>query len=115
MSVEEQAVVLALLARDFPGVDELRAQVSSAVVSGRCSCGCATVDLRAGKGPRAFASPVQDGILISGTVQGRNDGVLLFVQDGHLSCLEIYSVEDEPAPLPRPEDLVVDAPGGRPV
>jgi hypothetical protein len=54
---------------------------------------------------------VQDGVLISASVQGGDDGVLLFVEGGHLSCLEIYSIEDEPASLPQPEDLIVDSPG----
>ena len=111
LSPEEQAVILALLTQDFPGADELRAQVPSAVVIGHCACGCATVDLRVEAGPRALASPVQDGVLISAGVRGRSDGVLLFVEDGRLSCLEISSVEDEPAMLPRPEDLIIDTPG----
>ncbi|WP_433349149.1 hypothetical protein ACQP25_35820 [Microtetraspora malaysiensis] len=110
LSVEEQAVILALLARDFPGADELRAQVPSAVVSGGCACGCATVNLRAGTEPRALASPVQDGVLISADVRGHSNGVLLFVEEGHLSYLEVYSFEDEPATLPRPGDLIVDTP-----
>ncbi|WP_084259587.1 hypothetical protein [Microtetraspora malaysiensis] len=108
LSVEEQAVILALLAQDFPGADELRAQVPSAVISGRCACGCATVDLRAGTEPRALTSPVQYGVLISAAVRGRSDGALLFVEEGHLSRLEVYSIEDEPAALPRPEDLIVE-------
>ncbi|WP_405143873.1 hypothetical protein OG589_39915 [Sphaerisporangium sp. NBC_01403] len=63
-----------------------------------------------GSRPHAVADPVQDRVLISANVRGRNDGVLLFVAGGRLSCLEVYSVEDEPAPLPHPEDLVVDPP-----
>ncbi|MEU7002993.1 hypothetical protein [Nonomuraea sp. NPDC046570] len=110
LSAEEQVVILALLAQDFPGAEELRAQVPSAVVTGHCGCGCATVNLRPGTGPRALNSPVQDGVLISAYTRGRGDGVLLFVEDGHLSCLEIYATEDEPAPLPHPEDLIVDPP-----
>lgn len=101
-------MILALLVQDFPGADELRAQVPSAVVTRRCGCGCATVDLHVGSGPRALAAPVRDGVLISASVRGRGDGVLLLVEKGRLSCLEVYSIEDEPAPLPRPEDLVID-------
>ncbi|WP_329427016.1 hypothetical protein OG339_42845 [Streptosporangium sp. NBC_01495] len=111
LSAEEQAIILALLTQDFPGVDELRAQVPSAIVAERCGCGCATVDLRAGTKPRALASPVQNGVLISASVRGRDDGVLLFVENGHLSYLEVYSVDDEPASLPQPEDVTVDPPG----
>ncbi|MFC7720526.1 hypothetical protein [Nonomuraea recticatena] len=66
------------------------------------------MDLRVRKDPHALAAPVQDGMLISATVRGRNDGVLLFTKDGRLSCLEVYSAEDDPASLPRPEDLFVD-------
>lgn len=111
LSAEEQAVILALLAQDFPGAEELRAQVSSAVIAGRCGCGCATLDFRSGMGPPALACPVQDGVLISAFTRARGDGVLLFVEDGYLSCLEVYATEDEPAPLPHPEDLIVDPPG----
>ncbi|MEV4186691.1 hypothetical protein AB0J28_35235 [Streptosporangium canum] len=111
LSAEEQAVILALLVQDFPGTDELRAQVPSATVTGGCGCGCATVDLRPGTGPRALDSPVQNGVLVSASVKGDRDGVLLFIEDGYLSCLEIYTTEDEPAPLPHPEDLTVDPPG----
>ncbi|WP_336212560.1 hypothetical protein [Nonomuraea sp. LPB2021202275-12-8] len=108
LSAEEQAVILALLAQDFPGAEELRAQIPSALVTGHCGCGCATVDLRPGTGPRALSSPVQDGLLVSASAHGGGDGVLLFVEDGHLSCLEIYTIDDEPASLPCPADLVVE-------
>ncbi|MEV7012113.1 hypothetical protein [Streptosporangium sp. NPDC051022] len=111
LSPEEQAVILALLAQDFPGADEFRAQVPSAVVTGGCRCGCATVNLRPGTGPAALDSPIRYGVLVSAYVRTRGDGVLLFVEDGHLSCLEVYATEDEPAPLPHPEDLAVDPPG----
>ncbi|MBG0827008.1 hypothetical protein HS041_04425 [Planomonospora sp. ID67723] len=100
--------MLALLTQDFPGAQELRAQVSSAVVVGRCGCGCATVDLRPGSEPPALEAPVQDGVLVSAHTRTRGDGVLLFVEDGHLSYLEVYATEDEPAPLPHPEDLTVE-------
>lgn len=110
LSAEEHAVIMALLAQDFPGAGPLRAQVPFATVTGGCGCGCATVDLRVREEPHVPAAPVQDGMLISATVRGRNDGVLLFTKDGRLSCLEVYSVEDEPASLPRPEDLFVDRP-----
>jgi hypothetical protein len=110
LSREEQAVILALLAQDIPGAEELRAQVPSAVVTGCCGCGCATVNLRPGAGSPALNTPVQDSVLVSAHTRTRGDGVLLFVKDGYLSCLEIYATEDEPAPLPLPEDLILDPP-----
>jgi len=41
----EKRIMAALLAPDFPGVGELRAQVADALVVGRCDCGCPTVEL----------------------------------------------------------------------
>jgi hypothetical protein len=108
MTSEEQAVVLAMLAQDFPGSEELRAQVPAAVVTGRCTCGCATIDLRVESAPRAAGAPVQNGVLISADVRDTGSGALLFVKDGYLSCFEVYSVEDEPAALPHPEQLIID-------
>ncbi|GAA3143025.1 hypothetical protein GCM10010466_37500 [Planomonospora alba] len=52
-----------------------------------------------------------DGVLVSAHTRTRGDGVLLFVEAGHLSCLEVHATEDEPAPLPRPEDLIVEPVG----
>ncbi|MFF5210409.1 hypothetical protein [Streptosporangium sp. NPDC000396] len=69
------------------------------------------MDLHPGAGPLALGSSVQNGVLISASTRARGDGVLLFVEDGHLSCLEVYTTEDEPAPLPHPEDLIVDPAG----
>jgi len=48
-------------------------------------------------------------MLISAEVQGTEAGVLLFVKDGYLSCVEVYSSGDQPAVLPRPEQLVVES------
>lgn len=107
MTSEEQAVVLAMLAQDFPGSEELRAQVPAAVVTGRCMCGCATIDLRVELVPRAASAPVHNGVLISADVRDEGSGAFLFVEDGYLSCFEVYSIEDEPAALPRPEQLII--------
>jgi hypothetical protein len=109
MTPDEQAVVLAMLAQDFPGSAELRAQVPSALVIGECGCGCATIELTVKSAPRSVNAPVQDGMLISAEVQGTEAGVLLFVKDGYLSCVEVYSSGDQPAVLPRPEQLVVES------
>jgi hypothetical protein len=40
----ERSVLGFLLDSDFDGVDELRAQSTSAFVVGRCDCGCPTID-----------------------------------------------------------------------
>ncbi|MFF0578901.1 hypothetical protein ACFY19_15580 [Streptosporangium saharense] len=99
-------MILALLARDFPGVEELRRQVPSVIVARNCGCGCATVDFRIGEEP---PTPGKE-LISSAYVRGRNDGVLLFVKDGRLLSLEIYSSDGDPAPLPQVKDLVLDPP-----
>jgi hypothetical protein len=94
LSKSERQVLGLLLAMDFPGAPELRAQVDSAVVSGTCACGCPSVDLVVeGDVPLAAVSsrtPVNaevDGVL--------GGGLIVFVNEGRLSGLEYYSVEDE--------------------
>ncbi|WP_329426767.1 hypothetical protein OG339_42045 [Streptosporangium sp. NBC_01495] len=74
MTSEEQAVVLAMPAQDFPRSEELRAQVPAAVVAGRCTCGCATIDLRVESAPRAAGAPVHNGVLISADVHDADQG-----------------------------------------
>jgi hypothetical protein len=41
----ESLVLGLLLSTEFPGVEALRAQARSAVVVGRCDCGCPTIEL----------------------------------------------------------------------
>ncbi|MER7211954.1 hypothetical protein [Streptosporangium sp. NPDC000239] len=106
LSADERAVILALLARDFPGAEDLRRQVPSVVVTRNCGCGCATIDFRTEDEPPTLGKE----LVSSAYVRGRDDGVLLFVRHGRLSHLEVYSSDGDPAPLPRVEDLVIDPP-----
>lgn len=91
-----------LLAHDFRGVEELRLQARDALAKKGCSCGCGTIDFVVlGSQPTSeAASPVP----IEGRVRGAYGedvgGLLLFVTDGLLGSLEVYSY-DEPLPLPR--------------
>ncbi|GLW09431.1 hypothetical protein Misp01_45600 [Microtetraspora sp. NBRC 13810] len=110
LTVGERAVLLTMLAADFPGSAELRSQVAGALVTGGCVCGCASIDLRVPDGPRASAAPVVTGALLTADIAGTSDGVLLFLRDGYLSHLEFYTPDDAPARLPRPEDLIVRPP-----
>jgi hypothetical protein len=78
---------------DFPGRDELVAQVESATVVGYCPCRCATVALQVSPdAPRAIGSlrPMPneaDVVDENGDVIG---GIIVFTKDGCLSALEIY-------------------------
>jgi len=94
---EAQSQVLSsLLALDFPGVIELRCQAPSARVVGKCSCGCASVELEV---DRELCPPSTAGrpIPAEATVLDRSDnpvgGVMVFLKAGYLSYLEIYSFD----------------------
>jgi hypothetical protein len=98
----ERALLDALLRHEFPGVNELRVQARQTSASPGCTCGCGTLDLHVpDTAPRSSASsPVP----VEGTVVGADGepigGLLLFVEDGRLSSLEVYSLVDDPLPMP---------------
>ncbi|MGW7411188.1 hypothetical protein [Streptomyces sp. NPDC054863] len=106
----DAAAVLDVLL-DGPGavLAALREQVPYVRVTGRCRCGCATVDLGVDRAAVAAApghsSPVAEGFCADSEYGA---GVLLFTADGYLSGLEIYTGADEPeAGWPDPRGLTV--------
>jgi hypothetical protein len=79
----------------------LREQARTAVVAGTCACGCATVDLAVDRNsgtPANLCSPV-----VSADSRA-NDlpavGLLLFLDEGWLSLLEIWYIDAPPAEFP---------------
>jgi hypothetical protein len=81
--------------------ERLRAQVASAVATGRCACGCASIHLDVEHTPGVAArtpSPVPVQPQIVGDDGQPVGGVLLFLEDGWLSYLEVYSYHE---PIPR--------------
>lgn len=103
------ATLDALLSEADPVSRALRAQIPFARVTGRCGCGCATVDLtvdRAAVPPApAHDNPVAD----EWYAVPKDAGVMVFTDAGYLSLLEIYSTADEPIttwPEPRFMDRI---------
>ena len=89
-------------------------QLPHAVVRRRCGCGCATLDLAVDRSAAPPAAVGNSSVVASASfsVDGLSDtdGVLLFAEDGYLSCLEVYSVADEPIRAwPDPRLLELDA------
>lgn len=106
LSEAERLVLDALLAADFPGAAELRAQLARVQVVGKCDCGCPTVDLAVP--PDVPVSPVKTRarlVPVEGRVSplaGEPPGdIILFVDDGRLSYLEYVSYDD-PSPAEWP-------------
>jgi hypothetical protein len=103
LSRRERLVLETLLSGSFPGVDGLRHQVPSVVVSGMCGCGCPTV---------FFSHPEKgQGIEVAAdaAVVGTGDSVLLFISaGGRLDSMEYVWVGDAPpAEFPPPAHLVL--------
>ncbi len=100
LTATERALLDALLEHEFDGVAELRAQARRATASTGCECGCVTLDLHVPDdvpvSPAAGISPVEGTVVDAGGEA--IGGVLLFVERGRLSGLEVHS-HDEPLPL----------------
>ena len=110
---EEKRILGTLLEPEFPGVEELRAQVPHAVVVGCCDCGCPTVEFSVS--PTASRSNVKTWPRLAPfeatvkPVESEPPGeIILFVDDGRLSCLEYVSYDDpSPREWPSPDRLNV--------
>lgn len=90
----------AILAGDFPGVDNLREQAVTVRARRGCTCGCGTIELVGYDGPPDGLTSVPDELTIvddAGEILG---SVLLLTTHGQLSSLEVASYGD---PLPMPD------------
>jgi hypothetical protein len=104
----ERAALTALLAVDFPGAVELRAQAATARVTGRCACGCPTIDLVVDEATPVAA--VEDRMPVEADVP--DGGLIVFVDEGRLAALEYWTVSDEtPVEFPPPEQIRVTQAG----
>jgi hypothetical protein len=118
LSETERAVLGALLAPWFPGVEELRAQLPHATVISTCDCGCPTVDMSVPS--QVPASPVTTrGRLapVEGTVRPVASepvgNIILFVAEARLRSLELVSYDERaPAEWPPLERITVERTDG---
>jgi hypothetical protein len=97
----ETELLSALLAHDFPGVEELRVQVRSARVVPGCKCECGTIEFcrTTNDRPSSHPVPVEAEVLDHGG--GVIGGLLLFATEaGQLSVLEVYSYDGASLALP---------------
>ncbi len=100
----ERALLLGLLAHDFAGVEALRVQALAVEAVPGCVCGCGTIELTP-LGTDLPRSDAESPVPVAGDVLDAAGepvgGLLLFVEDGLLSALEVYSEADvDPLPLP---------------
>lgn len=87
--------------------ESLRGQAARATAVLGCSCGCGTIDIVVPADAPATGLP--DGPAAEANLNDAAGepvgGVLLFVRDGFLDRLEVYSYED-PLPMPSTDRLV---------
>ena len=99
LTTTERALLDALLDHEFDGAAELRAQAGRATASTGCECGCVTIDLHVPDDApvsSTAAAPVE-GTVVDAAGEPIGE-VLLFVEHGRLSGLEVHSL-DEPLPF----------------
>ena len=103
LTERERAVLEALLAVDFPGVEALRREAADALVVGTCGCGCPSIDFNRGQGGMT--------VRVNASVRGSHEGLFLYTLEGEvLGGIEWMSVEEtDPAELPPPEVLDIGA------
>jgi hypothetical protein len=108
LSQGERALLDDLLAHDFAGVEPLREQARNVLATRGCECGCGTINLtpQDQDAPRSTSSsPAEAEGRVLGADGEAIGGLLLFLKDGLLSSLEVYSY-DEPLPLPEPRRVI---------
>jgi hypothetical protein len=105
LNERERGLLDAALAHDFVGVEALRAQTVGVQARPGCSCGCGTIELvpQDQEAPRSSAaSPVPAEGRVRDGEGNEIGGLLVFVRDGLLDSLEVYSYDEPPLPLPDP-------------
>jgi hypothetical protein len=95
LTEDERALLDALLSHhDFPGVMELREQAQHVLAKRGCQCGCGTIDFVPDATP-VLRSEAANPAPVEGVVKNADDeevgGLILFIKDGMLLSLEIYS------------------------
>ena len=108
LSAEEKELLLFLLSHTNSDAAAFLPQVEETIVTGRCSCGCPTIDL---KGPDQVEEIIhRSGPLVDAsgkTSDNRHVGVLVWANRRQLTGLEVYNLSesDEPWGLPTIESL----------
>jgi hypothetical protein len=103
LSPGEREILDHLLSADVPGADALRRQVDHTRVIGRCPCGCATIMLAVDRAASPTAA-VSSRTPIDAMSLNNQYGLMLFVDDGYMSSVEIYGMAaaKPPAEFPPP-------------
>ena len=97
-----------------PAREQLREQSVAVRVTGYCSCGCATVDLEAPSSSlrvSGVASPLDVDVVVSDEAGVPVGAILVFLDKGKLSLLEVISFGDPISPFPGLERISCERSG----
>jgi hypothetical protein len=106
LSESERGLLSLLVPREYPDNESLKAQLDDVLAYASCECGCGSIGFEhpggvrpgpSGLTPQATGSAFPMVVDESGNDVG---GLILFTRQGMLDDLEIYSLGDEPLPLP---------------
>lgn len=110
LMVQERLVLDRVLSADFSRAAELREQAKSAVVVGRCDCGCPSVDLQVGDAAptaRLGSRLVPSELEVVPAGDDHPAQVILLADDARLSYLEYVFFDKTPGEWPDPSRLRV--------
>ena len=100
----ERALIDALTSDPFPNSTALRHQIEHAKAQLGCGCGCGTISLAVNRDLADRAAASQNRVHSEALVVDDHDnfigGLLLFIDDGYIDSLEVYTFTDDPQPLP---------------
>ena len=105
---EREALEFVLQHAEDEERDVLLSQVPRVRVVGHCACGCATVYLEVDERAEpasAARSPLRSEVEALSPDGDPIGGVLVFIEEGRLASLEVYSYEDPISPIPPREQL----------
>lgn len=110
LTSNERALLDGFLRQEFNGVEALRVQARHVLASPGCTCGCGSIDLHVPDDAPTSSSrsplPVEGEVLGDGGEVGDViGGLIVFLDEGRLSYLEVYSFLDDPLPLPHADEV----------
>lgn len=115
LTQREREILDFLLTPEIEGIEALRRQAETARVTGKCECGCATINLAEDRATTpasevAAAAPVE--AVRYPADPANTHGLMLWVEDGWLAGVEIWWISEPPAQFPPPDEFEITQPKG---
>lgn len=109
LTASERNLLHLILSKEFDSVGDLRAQADRVLAYSSCLCGCGSIGFEHPNGFRPGPAGVtpKTRVALDPIVSNQDGqeigGLILFLRDGLLDDLEVYSYGSDPLPLPQVE------------